>query len=330
MDLFVEMEGTPQQCIEVNADATTATLLKHIRGLLKITGKVGLRLNGPTGAELPEGVPLSGTDVQNNDVVFVTEDPKVAAQRQLNQMLAGTSVYEAKRLALRTETPTSRQREILRLMLLTWSEWEMENSLSLCNNDFILTIAQAVPYPAENNALCILQRNTTVCAEKLAAFETLLAKGFAPSEKVWFSAFEEPHPEGFVRALHARSTIPTTVALKAIDAQNDTKMVLAALSGLPVKALNMCLAQAAVFGDANKTEFLLNKGADPNARQLHGNTLFMIACKKMLVEVAAVLVKHGADVHAQNTHGTKAIDHIEKMRLKNVRTQLMALFKTEG
>ncbi len=69
---------------------------------------------------------------------------------------------------------------------------------------------------------------------------------------------------------------------------------------------------AATVGDHGTMKLLLERGADPNARQQVGFTPLHSAAGHGDIEMAKLLVEHGADLHARTDEGKDAIDIAEK------------------
>lgn len=69
---------------------------------------------------------------------------------------------------------------------------------------------------------------------------------------------------------------------------NNTPLTAAALSG---------------FKDPSLIVYLLEKGADPNVRNVHGSTALHFAAEKGCLETVKVLIKHGAQLEAVNGEG---------------------------
>ncbi|GBM77471.1 Ankyrin-3 [Araneus ventricosus] len=67
------------------------------------------------------------------------------------------------------------------------------------------------------------------------------------------------------------------------------------------------LHYAARGGHADVAQFLINKGAEINARNLHGNTPLHIAAEKGHDAVVAILLQYGADINAANLNGLTAL-----------------------
>jgi len=77
------------------------------------------------------------------------------------------------------------------------------------------------------------------------------------------------------------------------------------------------MLKAASEGDVEKVKALLEKGADPDARnQTNKTTVLMIASKKGYLDVANVLLDAGADVNARNTLGRTPL-HMSARNGKN-------------
>ncbi len=69
---------------------------------------------------------------------------------------------------------------------------------------------------------------------------------------------------------------------------------------------------AATVCDRETMKLLLERGADPNARQQMGFTPFHSAASRGDIEMAKLLVAHGADPHARTDDGKNALDIAEK------------------
>jgi uncharacterized protein len=67
------------------------------------------------------------------------------------------------------------------------------------------------------------------------------------------------------------------------------------------------LHAAAAVGDHATMKLLLDRGADPNARQESGFTPFHTAANHGDIEMAKLLMAHGGDPHARTDDGTDAI-----------------------
>ena len=78
--------------------------------------------------------------------------------------------------------------------------------------------------------------------------------------------------------------------IHAVDGKGFTPLILAVYNEQP----------AAV-------DFLLSKGADPNAQDGAGNTALMGVCFKGYKEIAQKLLEGGADVHTRNVNGATAL-----------------------
>lgn len=82
------------------------------------------------------------------------------------------------------------------------------------------------------------------------------------------------------------------------------------LTDAPPPLLNVAAAMASPpLGDAWTVPFLLQRGADPNARDLEGRTLLMLAASSDRVPLDTVrgLIAKGADVHAVSPRGETAL-----------------------
>jgi hypothetical protein len=65
------------------------------------------------------------------------------------------------------------------------------------------------------------------------------------------------------------------------------------------------LIKAVQDGNTTKVKRLLEDGADVNARNDGGDTLLHVACLYGRLKIARLLLKHGAAIHATQTHGGK-------------------------
>ncbi|GBM77457.1 Ankyrin-3 [Araneus ventricosus] len=72
------------------------------------------------------------------------------------------------------------------------------------------------------------------------------------------------------------------------------------------------LHYAARGGHADVVQFLINKGAEINARNLQGNTPLHIAAEKGHNAVVAILLQYGADINAANLNGLTALSFAAK------------------
>ncbi|UWX56646.1 ankyrin repeat domain-containing protein [Maribacter litopenaei] len=64
---------------------------------------------------------------------------------------------------------------------------------------------------------------------------------------------------------------------------------------------------ATYYNQLEITQFLLESGADINARDAAGNTALMGVCFKGFFEVAKILIENGAKIDVQNTMGATAL-----------------------
>lgn len=71
---------------------------------------------------------------------------------------------------------------------------------------------------------------------------------------------------------------------------------------------------AAAVCDRETMRLLLERGADPNARQQEGFTAFHSAASRGDIEMARLLLAHGADPHARTDDGKTAADVAEKYK----------------
>jgi ankyrin repeat protein len=69
---------------------------------------------------------------------------------------------------------------------------------------------------------------------------------------------------------------------------------------------------AAAVRDYQTMKLLLERGADPNARQQLGFTAFHAAASRGDIEMAKLLIQYGADPHARTEEGKNALDIAEK------------------
>lgn len=98
---------------------------------------------------------------------------------------------------------------------------------------------------------------------------------------------------------------PLYFALRA----NCARCVDALLKGTPPPLLNAVAAVTAPpLGDARAIKLLVERGADPNARDSEGRTLLMLAAAsdRLPVESVRTLIDKGADVHATTQKGESA------------------------
>lgn len=65
---------------------------------------------------------------------------------------------------------------------------------------------------------------------------------------------------------------------------------------------------AAAVGDLDTMRLLLERGADPNARQEQGYTALHEAARKGSMEMAKLLMERGADPHVKNDDGKTPLD----------------------
>ena len=82
------------------------------------------------------------------------------------------------------------------------------------------------------------------------------------------------------------------------------------VKGLPPPALNFAAAFAGPpLGDAQAMKFLLDRGADPNSRDLEGRSLLMLAASsdRLPTDVIQTLLAKGADLHASSSRGDTAV-----------------------
>ena len=107
---------------------------------------------------------------------------------------------------------------------------------------------------------------------------------------------------------------------------NDGKTVLmwAMWTGLNVRAygvdivLKTCMLLPTIFSPIELVELLLKHGADVNAQDKDGDTALMDAALIGRTNFAELLLKHGADVNAKNYRGLTALDHAERVKMENV------------
>jgi len=71
-------------------------------------------------------------------------------------------------------------------------------------------------------------------------------------------------------------------------------------------------------GHIEIVRMLVEKGADINVKDKHGNTALMHACLNMQVGTAFYLIDNGADLTITNDQGKTAMDIASKMRLDKI------------
>lgn len=69
------------------------------------------------------------------------------------------------------------------------------------------------------------------------------------------------------------------------------------------------LHYAVFHGNLEITEYLIEKGADVNARNRNSDTPLHLAAMNGNVDIAKILLKHNADVNAKNNEGKTALDY---------------------
>jgi ankyrin repeat protein len=72
------------------------------------------------------------------------------------------------------------------------------------------------------------------------------------------------------------------------------------------------LHNAVGYDCKDETEYLLDAGADVNARKKDGVTALHIAARNGNIEIMEVLLKHGANINAVDSKGWTPLDRAEK------------------
>ena len=67
------------------------------------------------------------------------------------------------------------------------------------------------------------------------------------------------------------------------------------------------ILEAAKKGDTKRAEELIEKGADVNAKDVHGETALMKAIMCARIEIITILIEKGADVNARDKNGRTAL-----------------------
>ncbi|KAI9922374.1 hypothetical protein PsorP6_001724 [Peronosclerospora sorghi] len=70
--------------------------------------------------------------------------------------------------------------------------------------------------------------------------------------------------------------------------------------------------------DPSITELFLAKGADPNIQLADGSTLLHVAVERELIDIACVLIRHGASLNAADAKGQLVVDVANKKFLKKL------------
>ncbi len=71
--------------------------------------------------------------------------------------------------------------------------------------------------------------------------------------------------------------------------------------------LGLELIEKAKSGSIEDIKLLINKGADLNRKDDHGNTALMWACEEYYTEIAELLIEKGADLNIKYDHGNTAL-----------------------
>ena len=123
------------------------------------------------------------------------------------------------------------------------------------------------------------------------------------------------------------SALPARVPCVIVSGTVHTAILLAAAglaTGLPAVAatgVDEAFGAALERRDVAGAVALLDKGADPNTRLIHGKTVLMAAAKAGARDLASRLLERGADVNARNDNGGTALmyaaipGHVETITL---------------
>ncbi|WP_264705551.1 ankyrin repeat domain-containing protein [Wolbachia endosymbiont (group A) of Gymnosoma rotundatum] len=84
------------------------------------------------------------------------------------------------------------------------------------------------------------------------------------------------------------------------------------------------LHYAVFHGNLEITEYLIEKGADVNARNRNSNTPLHLAIMKGKIDVVKVLLKHNADVNAKNNEGKTALHYATDFNHRDLVELLLA------
>jgi ankyrin repeat protein len=83
------------------------------------------------------------------------------------------------------------------------------------------------------------------------------------------------------------------------------------------------LHYAAKHGHVDVAEWLIEKGADVNAKDKNGETPLHLAACDGFIEVARLLLNHGADVNAEDLEGVTPLCYAEGVRKSEMATWLI-------
>lgn len=78
-----------------------------------------------------------------------------------------------------------------------------------------------------------------------------------------------------------------------------------------VRTVATNLIEACIAGDVEAVRELLDRGADINSKDIHGNTPLMHACRNCHLELVELLLDRGCDTAVKDKYSKRAIDIAE-------------------